>query len=37
VTDQLEDAEALRARGVAHVFIPKDFELTEIMNLIRPR
>ena len=36
-----EDAEALRAHGVAHVFTPKDFELTEIMNqivtLIRPR
>ncbi|MGB6164043.1 MAG: protein meaA [Pseudonocardiaceae bacterium] len=36
-----EDAEVLRAHGVAHVFTPKDFELTEIMNqivnLIRPR
>jgi (2R)-ethylmalonyl-CoA mutase len=36
-----EDAEALRARGVAKVFTPKDFELTEIMDqivtLIRPR
>ncbi|MGH3865691.1 MAG: protein meaA [Pseudonocardiaceae bacterium] len=36
-----QDAEALRAHGVAQVFTPKDFELTEIMNqivdLIRPR
>jgi (2R)-ethylmalonyl-CoA mutase len=36
-----EDAEVLRARGVAKVFTPKDFELTEIMDqildLIRPR
>jgi ethylmalonyl-CoA mutase len=36
-----EDAEALRAHGVAKVFTPKDFELTEIMdqilNLIHPR
>ena len=36
-----EDAEALRAHGVATVFTPKDFELTEIMdqilNLIHPR
>ncbi|MDQ3760249.1 MAG: protein meaA [Actinomycetota bacterium] len=36
-----EDAEALRARGVAKVFTPKDFELTGIMDqivdLIRPR
>jgi (2R)-ethylmalonyl-CoA mutase len=29
-----EDAEALRAKGVAQVFTPKDFELTEIMNQI---
>jgi (2R)-ethylmalonyl-CoA mutase len=28
------DAELLRAHGVAHVFTPKDFELTEIMNQI---
>ena len=28
------DAESLRAHGVAHVFTPKDFELTEIMNQI---
>jgi (2R)-ethylmalonyl-CoA mutase len=28
------DATLLRARGVAHVFTPKDFELTEIMNQI---
>ncbi len=37
----LQDAEALRARGVAKVFTPKDFELTEIMDqivdLVRPR
>jgi (2R)-ethylmalonyl-CoA mutase len=36
-----EDAEALRAHGVAKVFTPKDFELTGIMDqivdLIRPR
>jgi ethylmalonyl-CoA mutase len=36
-----EDAEALRAQGVAKVFTPKDFELTEIVDqivdLIRPR
>jgi ethylmalonyl-CoA mutase len=36
-----EDAETLRAQGVAQVFTPKDFELTGIMNqiaeLIRPR
>ncbi|MGH3697195.1 MAG: protein meaA [Pseudonocardiaceae bacterium] len=36
-----EDAEVLRAAGVAQVFTPKDFELTDIMNqivdLIRPR
>ncbi|MGH3785944.1 MAG: protein meaA [Pseudonocardiaceae bacterium] len=36
-----EDAEVLRAGGVAKVFTPKDFELTEIMDqivdLIRPR
>ncbi len=36
-----EDAESLRASGVAKVFTPKDFELTEIMNqivdVIRPR
>ena len=36
-----EDGEALRAHGVAKVFTPKDFELTEIMdqilNLIHPR
>ena len=36
-----EDAEALRARGVAKVFTPKDFELTGIMDqivdLIGPR
>jgi (2R)-ethylmalonyl-CoA mutase len=36
-----QDAESLRASGVAKVFTPKDFELTEIMdqivNLIRPR
>ncbi|MGA9309155.1 MAG: methylmalonyl-CoA mutase family protein, partial [Pseudonocardiaceae bacterium] len=36
-----QDAESLRAQGVARVFTPKDFELTEIMdeivNLIRPR
>jgi ethylmalonyl-CoA mutase len=35
------DAETLLAQGVARVFTPKDFELTEIMNeivtLIRPR
>ncbi|MDT7716109.1 MAG: ethylmalonyl-CoA mutase [Pseudonocardiales bacterium] len=35
------DAELLRAQGVARVFTPKDFELTDIMNeivnLIRPR
>ncbi|HZS21396.1 MAG TPA: protein meaA, partial [Pseudonocardiaceae bacterium] len=29
-----DDAEALRAQGVAQVFTPKDFELTEIMNQI---
>ncbi|MBV9059110.1 MAG: protein meaA [Pseudonocardiales bacterium] len=29
-----DDAEALRAQGVAQVFTPKDFELTEIMNRI---
>ena len=29
-----QDAEVLRAHGVAHVFTPKDFELTEIMNQI---
>ncbi|HEU0087414.1 MAG TPA: protein meaA [Pseudonocardiaceae bacterium] len=28
------DADALRAKGVAQVFTPKDFELTEIMNQI---
>jgi ethylmalonyl-CoA mutase len=37
----LSDAETLRAHGVAKVFTPKDFELTEIMDqivdLIRPR
>ncbi|MDQ4104892.1 MAG: methylmalonyl-CoA mutase family protein, partial [Actinomycetota bacterium] len=37
----LHDAEALRACGVAKVFTPKDFELTDIMDqivdLIRPR
>ncbi|MGH3801188.1 MAG: methylmalonyl-CoA mutase family protein, partial [Pseudonocardiaceae bacterium] len=37
----LSDAEALRASGVAKVFTPKDFELTDIMDqivdLIRPR
>ncbi|MGH3983727.1 MAG: protein meaA [Pseudonocardiaceae bacterium] len=37
----LPDAESLRARGVAKVFTPKDFELTKIMDqivdLIRPR
>jgi (2R)-ethylmalonyl-CoA mutase len=37
----LPDAESLRASGVAKVFTPKDFELTEIMDqivdLIRPR
>ncbi|MGH3699578.1 MAG: protein meaA [Pseudonocardiaceae bacterium] len=37
----LEDAEVLRAHGVAKVFTPKDFELTDIMDqivdLIRPR
>jgi ethylmalonyl-CoA mutase len=36
-----KDAEVLRTRGVAKVFTPKDFELTEIMDqivdLIRPR
>ncbi len=36
-----EDAELLRAQGVAQVFTPKDFELTDIMDqivtLIRPR
>jgi (2R)-ethylmalonyl-CoA mutase len=36
-----EDAEVLIAKGVARVFTPKDFELTEIMDqivdLIRPR
>ncbi|MGH3874520.1 MAG: protein meaA [Pseudonocardiaceae bacterium] len=36
-----EDAEVLLASGVAKVFTPKDFELTDIMNqivdLIRPR
>jgi (2R)-ethylmalonyl-CoA mutase len=36
-----EDADALRAHGVAKVFTPKDFELTDIMaqivDLIRPR
>ncbi|MEO7196032.1 MAG: protein meaA [Pseudonocardiaceae bacterium] len=36
-----QDAELLRAQGVAQVFTPKDFELTEIMNqivdLILPR
>ncbi|HET9118031.1 MAG TPA: protein meaA [Pseudonocardiaceae bacterium] len=35
-----EDADALRAQGVAKVFTPKDFELTDIMaqivELIRP-
>jgi (2R)-ethylmalonyl-CoA mutase len=29
-----DDAEALRAQGVAQVFTPKDFELTEIMGQI---
>ncbi|MGH3832798.1 MAG: protein meaA [Pseudonocardiaceae bacterium] len=29
-----QDAELLRAQGVAQVFTPKDFELTEIMNQI---
>jgi ethylmalonyl-CoA mutase len=29
-----DDAEVLRAQGVAQVFTPKDFELTEIMNQI---
>ncbi|MGH4026715.1 MAG: methylmalonyl-CoA mutase family protein, partial [Pseudonocardiaceae bacterium] len=29
-----EDADALRAKGVAQVFTPKDFELTEIMAQI---
>jgi ethylmalonyl-CoA mutase len=29
-----QDAEVLRARGVARVFTPKDYELTEIMNEI---
>ncbi|MDQ3906636.1 MAG: protein meaA [Actinomycetota bacterium] len=29
-----DDAEVLRALGVAQVFTPKDFELTEIMNQI---
>jgi ethylmalonyl-CoA mutase len=29
-----DDAEALRAQGVAQVFTPKDFELTGIMNRI---
>jgi (2R)-ethylmalonyl-CoA mutase len=37
----LSDAESLRASGVAKVFTPKDFELTDIMDqivdLIRPR
>jgi len=37
----LPDAASLRASGVAKVFTPKDFELTEIMDqivdLIRPR
>ncbi len=37
----LSDAELLRASGVAKVFTPKDFELTDIMDqivdLIRPR
>jgi (2R)-ethylmalonyl-CoA mutase len=36
-----EDADVLRAHGVAKVFTPKDFELTDIMaqivDLIRPR
>jgi (2R)-ethylmalonyl-CoA mutase len=36
-----QDAESLRALGVARVFTPKDFELTGIMDqivdLIRPR
>ncbi|MGA9691845.1 MAG: cobalamin B12-binding domain-containing protein, partial [Pseudonocardiaceae bacterium] len=36
-----QDAESLRALGVARVFTPKDFELTDIMDqivdLIRPR
>jgi ethylmalonyl-CoA mutase len=36
-----EDAESLRASGVAKVFTPKDFELTDIMDqivdVIRPR
>jgi (2R)-ethylmalonyl-CoA mutase len=36
-----QDAESLRTQGVARVFTPKDFELTDIMNeivdLIRPR
>jgi (2R)-ethylmalonyl-CoA mutase len=36
-----EDADALRAQGVAKVFTPKDFELTDIMaqivELIRPQ
>ncbi|MGH3815064.1 MAG: cobalamin B12-binding domain-containing protein, partial [Pseudonocardiaceae bacterium] len=36
-----QDADALRARGVAKVFTPKDFELTEIMDqivdLVSPR
>jgi (2R)-ethylmalonyl-CoA mutase len=30
----LQDAESLRAQGVAQVFTPKDFELTDIMNQI---
>ncbi|MGH3772459.1 MAG: protein meaA, partial [Pseudonocardiaceae bacterium] len=29
-----QDAESLRAQGVAKVFTPKDFELTDIMNQI---
>jgi (2R)-ethylmalonyl-CoA mutase len=29
-----DDADALRAEGVAQVFTPKDFELTEIMDQI---
>ncbi|MBV9160029.1 MAG: protein meaA [Pseudonocardiales bacterium] len=29
-----QDAESLRAHGVAQVFTPKDFELTDIMNQI---
>jgi ethylmalonyl-CoA mutase len=29
-----QDAQLLRERGVARVFTPKDYELTEIMNEI---